>query len=122
MSLQVTEAGPSIWQLKIGGWLKKSELDAAQEAGRGEIERVGNLKILLVLEDFRGWEPGANWGDITFAATYGDRIEKIAVVGDTKWETPMLMFVGAGCRRSEVKYFRGTDLAAARDWLSGEPK
>ncbi len=109
----------SIWQFRVSGVLKKTELDSAQAAARQEIASVGEIKVLLVLQDFQGWERGADWGDMAFTAAYGDHIEKIAIVGNPRWETEALMFVGAGFRRTLVKFFPPEEAPQARTWLEG---
>jgi hypothetical protein len=111
------EAG-QIWQLRISGVLKKAELDLAQATAGQEIAQAGKIKVLLMLDGFQGWEKGADWGDITFTAAYGDQIEKMAIVGDRRWETEALMFVGAGIRRTPVKFFVLGAAAQARAWLA----
>ena len=117
MSATIQKEGDSTWQFRVSGVLKKAELDSAQAAAREEIARAGKIKVLLMLEGFQGWEKGAAWGDMTFIATHGDQIEKIAVVGDSKWETEVLMFLGAGLRRTVVKFFVAGEAPRARAWL-----
>ncbi len=49
---------------------------------------------------------------------HGDAIERIAIVGPSRWRDHMLMFAGAELRKAPVQYFPvGTD-AEARTWLS----
>jgi hypothetical protein len=50
--------------------------------------------------------------------TYGDRIDKIAIVADSKWKDDLLMFAAAGFRRAPVKFFTSQQSPAARAWLS----
>lgn len=54
---------------------------------------------------------------MSFIVKYGDKITKIAVVGDPSWESDMMQFVGAGVRSAPVRYFNPNQLAAAKDWL-----
>lgn len=76
-------------------------------------------KVLVVIaEDFCGWVGGEVWGDMTFFMRHGDRVGKIAIVGDPQWEARMLMFTGAGLRRAPVKFFPDDRRADAYDWLS----
>lgn len=117
MSTTIQKEAGNVWQFCISGVLKKAELDAAQAEAREEIVRSGKIKVLLLLEDFQGWEKGADWGDMTFTATYGDQIERIAIVGEAKWETETLMFIGAGFRRTAVKSFAPGEAKQARAWL-----
>ena len=106
-----------IWRLRVSGVLKKAELDSAQAMAGQEIEKAGKIKVLVILEGFQGWEKGPDWADMTFTAMHGDEIEKIAIVGDPKWETDALMFAGAGVRRTQVKFFVPGEEAPARAWL-----
>lgn len=119
MSATIQKEAGSTWQFRVSGVLKKAELDSAQAAAREEIARAGRIKVLLLLEDFQGWEKGADWGNMTFAATHGDEIDRIAIVGDPKWSAEALMFVGAGIRRTAVKFFVTGEAARARAWLAG---
>ena len=104
--------------IRITGALRKEELDAVQAAGIKRLMPEENARVLVMVEeDFCGWVGDEVWHDLTFMVEYGDRIEKIAIVGDAQWETGMLMFTGAGFRRAPVKYFTRGQLAEARDWL-----
>jgi hypothetical protein len=103
--------------LQITGLLKKSELDAALATEARQWGLTTRVKVLVIVEDFKGWERGADWGDITFFETHGDQIDKIAIVADPQLETDLLMFAGAGFRRAPVKFFSANQLALARAWL-----
>ncbi len=107
-----------IWILRVFGALRKEELDAVQAAGLKELAPDENAKILVMVEnDFCGWVGNEVWNDMTFFVQHGDRIEKIAIVGNPMWEARMLMFTGAGFRRAPVRYFAANQVAQARAWL-----
>lgn len=107
-----------VWVLHISGALRKEELDAAQAVGISTMGPQDTAKVLvMVAGDFCGWVGDEVWNDMTFFVEHGDRIEKIAIVGEPKWEARMLMFTGAGFRRAPVKYFTRDQLAEARAWL-----
>jgi hypothetical protein len=120
MSATIQKEEGRIWQLQISGILKKAELDSAQAAAREEITKAGKIKMLVILENFQGWEKGADWGDMTFTSAHGNDIEKIAIVSDPRWEPETLMFVGAGYRRTQVKFFVAGEATRARAWLEEE--
>ena len=93
-------------------------MDAIQAAGMKGLGPHDDARVLVMVEaDFSGWVGNEVWNDMTFFVEHGDRIAKIAIVGDPKWETRMLMFTGAGFRRGPVKYFTGNRLAEANAWL-----
>jgi hypothetical protein len=102
----------------ITGRLKKSELDTVQSEGTKKLGANATVKLLIILKDFEGWEHGEGWDDMTFYFEHGDKITKIAIVGDSKWEDEFKMFVGAGFRTAPVKYFPANQLTNARDWLA----
>ena len=114
------ENDDNIYRLEIRGTLRKSELDGAQDALIAEIGRIpnGKVRLLVVLEEFQGWDALSNWSDLTFYARYGDHIERIAIVGEPRWREYALMFAAADLRRAPVEYFAGDAMAAARAWLS----
>jgi hypothetical protein len=119
MGATIRQESDGIWVLRIFGVLRKEELDAVQDVGRTALEPHGEMKLLVrVAEDFAGWVGGEAWGDVTFFVEYGDRIARIAIVGDPKWETEMRMFTGAGIRRAPVGYFPPDRIAEARAWLN----
>jgi hypothetical protein len=91
--------------IRITGLLKKSELDEVQNLLAQKLERHDEFFSLILLDHFGGWERGADWGDVRLAATHGRKVRKMALVGSPKWETATLMFVGAGVRRTGVRYF-----------------
>ena len=81
------------------------------------IAEEGKVKLLAEFQDFHGWDMHALWDDIKFATTHCSKIEKIALVGDRKWEEWMAKV----CRpftEGELKYFDAADIQSAWDWLS----
>ena len=103
--------------LRITGLLRKSELDAALATEARQWGPTTRVKVLVIVENFKSWERGADWGDMTFFETHGDQIDKIAIVADPQLETDLLMFAGAGFRRAPVKFFPWNQLAPAQAWL-----
>jgi hypothetical protein len=63
--------------------------------------------LLAILENFEGWERGADWNDLDFQHSHGNEIAKIGIVGEPRWEPEALVFAGAGFRRAPVKFFPG---------------
>ena len=112
------EAG-GIYVLRIGGTLNKATLDNIQAVARHNIEAgAKGLKVLLHLDDFRGWKHGDIWGDLDFFSRYEQNIAKIAVVGEPRWEAETLLFMGAGRRTGQVRYFPPHYEGRARAWLA----
>ena len=104
--------------LRISGTLKRSEFGAEQATLAGKIDVGARPRLLAILEDFEGWERGADWNDLDFLISHSGEVAKIAIVADPRWETQSLAFAGAGIRRAPVKFFPPEELAAARAWLA----
>jgi hypothetical protein len=84
----------------------------AIDAAAGE----GKAKILAWFHDFHGWDAHALWDDIKFSTTHCTKIEKIALVGEKKWEEWMAK-VCKPFTMATIKYFDATEIDAAWAWL-----
>lgn len=117
MSIQLSEEnGGKILAVHVSGKLVKE--DYAQFVPEFErlVRQHGKMRMLFDMTDFHGWEAGAMWADTKFAIHHFDDIEKIAMVGETKWQHGMAVF----CKpftKAAVRYFDHIDAAAARTWL-----
>lgn len=112
------EAG-NLYVLRIGGVIDKATVDRIQAIGAASFASgATQLKVLIVLNEFRGWKRGDDWGDLNFFAQYEQNIAKIAVVGEPRWETEMLIFLAAGRRTGQVRYFSLEGSQKARAWLA----
>jgi hypothetical protein len=108
----------NIYRVDIRGTLLKADFDQCQKELADAIGRVGPVRLLFVLGGFEGWERGAAWNDLTFFVKHGDRIERIAIVGEDRWRSEALMFAGADLRKGPVEFFSPQAAADARAWLS----
>ena len=118
MSANLEQHDDGLLVLRIGGQLKKSELDAVQSEFVEKIAGTGTVKLLILLENFTGWERGEDWGDTDFFFKHRNEFEKIGVVGDPRWEAQVLAFTGAGLRKGPVKFFPEAGESEARAWLA----
>lgn len=109
----------NIYVIRIGGLLNRETVSNIEAVARRDIDSgARDLKMLLILQDdFLGWQRAGNWGDVDFFSQYGNNIVKIAVVGDAQWEAQILTFLGAGSRKGEVRLFPQGQDAEARGWL-----
>jgi hypothetical protein len=108
-----------IYVVRLCGVLSKGTQDNIQKLAVAAIEKgAQNLKVLVLLADFRGWRKGDDWGDLEFLAQYGNDIAKLALVGREDTKEAVMLFVLAGQRKSEVRYFDLGQEDAARAWLA----
>ena len=69
--------------------------------------------------DFHGWEGAAMWDDIKFDMKHFSDIDRLALVGDKKWEKGMSVFCGP-FTTAKVRYFDNTAIAEARAWVESK--
>jgi hypothetical protein len=77
----------------------------------------GKIRVLVDMHDFHGWDAGALWEDIKFDWRHFRDIERLALVGERKWEAGMAVL----CKpftTATVKYFDRTKLEEARQWVA----
>lgn len=105
--------------LRITGQLKKAELDSVQAAVVKDFlaEPKLKLKLLVIVENFKGWEENPYWGDMSFYFEHGEKIAKIALAADPKRQAELMMFMGEGIRPIPMKFFPLDRIEDARKWL-----
>ena len=104
--------------LRLSGTVQRTEFGNVQDTTAREIDAGAKPRVLALLENFAGWERGADWGDLEFLFSHSHEIAKIAIVGEPRWEADALAFAGAGFRRAPVKFFPTGQEAQARAWLA----
>ena len=117
MPASIQHEASDVYVLRISGTLTKSDLGGVQDYAAREIKNGAKPRILVMLEDFEGFERGAAWGELEFLFTHINDITKIAIVGSPRWEADALAFAGVGSRRAPVKYFSPAKSEEAWDWL-----
>lgn len=78
------------------------------------------LRVLIRLEDFRGWEIGALWRELEVDLRYRGDFGRIAVLGESdleKWGTTLT----APFAKAEMRFFSIDREAAAEAWLAEAP-
>ena len=119
MPMTLHDEGGNVFRVEVRGRLRKADLDRGQNALAAEINRLGPVKLLFVLEGFDGWEPADNWSDLSFYVKHGDTIQRIAIVGDERWRSEALMFAGADCGKRLWSSFQAMPL---RTRVPGSPR
>ncbi len=117
MPASMRHESDNLYRVHVSGVLSKIELENVQAVAAQEIKRLGKIKLLFILEQFQGWERGADWGDVNFFTTHDKDIEQIAIVGDEKWRDHALAFAGAGVRKAAVQFYPSSEGAQAHAWL-----
>lgn len=118
MSFSLTEKlDGKIIEVQVSGTLTKEAYQQFVPVTEAAIARHGKVRILFIMNDFHGWNAGALWEDLKFDLKHFAHIERLAIVGETKWEQGMATF----CRpftTAAMKYFDHKDIEKAREWIN----
>jgi hypothetical protein len=120
MAYQVAElAEGRVIEVELSGKLSKQTYEEFVPLTEARIKQFGKVRLLVIMHDFHGWEAGALWEDIKFDAAHFNDIERLALVGDRKWEQGMAAF----CKpftTAEIKYFELDEIEQARRWITAD--
>lgn len=104
-------------EVRATGKLTKEFYEAFVPVVEEQIKEFGKVRILFAMHDFHGWTAGALWEDLKFDMKHWHDIERLAIVGESKWEKGMASF----CKpftKATIKYFDESQLEEARSWLA----
>ena len=117
MPIQLDEKnGGRVLAVHVSGKLAKADYEHFVPEFERLIRQHGKLSVLFEMTDFHGWEAGALWEDTKFAIKHFDDIEKLAMVGEERWQHGMATF----CKpftKATIQYFEHGKAAAALTWL-----
>ena len=118
MSAEIVTVDDGLLTIKITGKLTKPELESVQKDAAEILATQGKMGILVMAQDFEGWEKTGDWGDLSAQDSFDPKVRRMAIVGGKKWEDLALLFAAKGLREFPIEYFQPDDLARARAWLS----
>ena len=80
------------------------------------VEQHGKLDVRFDMTGFHGWTAGAMWEDTKFALHHFGDINRLAIIGEKRWQEGMAAF----CKpftKAEVHYFDHENADQADKWL-----
>ena len=105
-----------ILAIQVSGKLTKADYVYFAPEFERLVQLNGKLRVLFDLAGFQGWEGSALWECIKFDFKHFADIERIAMIGDARWEHGMAAF----CKpftKATVQYFDHGKIAGAWKWL-----
>lgn len=121
MTAEITTVQNGLVTLRVSRRLTQEELAAAHAETARIIAVTGKIRVLVLAEDFDGWERGGEWSDFSFQQVHDPDIERMAIVGEEKWRDLALIFTTPGLRPFPIEFFPLARLEQARAWLAGGP-
>ena len=114
--IEITESGNQL-EVRVSGKLTREFYEAFAPRVDALIRAHGRIRVLLVMHDFHGWTLGALWEDLKFDLAHWKDIERLALVGESKWEQGMAAFCKPFTKAS-VRFFDASKLDEARQWIT----
>ena len=108
-----------LMHVKVTGKLTKESYEVFAPVVDEQIQEHGKVRILFETHEFHGWSAGALWEDLKFDFKHWKDIERLAIVGESKWEAGMAVF----CKpftTAKIKYFDHSKLDEAKSWIESE--
>ena len=76
----------NILGFEVSGDVTKADYDVIVPAVQAQVDEAGSVRLLVDLQDFHT-EKAEAWGaDLHFGHEYHDSIERLAIVGNRKWQ------------------------------------
>jgi hypothetical protein len=110
-------AAGKIITLKFNEEISKKDYNLFVPLVENQIRHSTSVRILVELHAFKGWTAGAFWEDTMFAAKNFNNIDRLAVVGESRWKKGVTLFVKP-FTAAQVRYFEMEAIERARQWLA----
>ncbi len=117
MLMKLEQSSPGILGFVASGRLTDNDyknflIPAVKEA----IDESGQIRLLFQLDGFRGWDIQAAWDDLIFGMEINNNVDKIAIVGDARWEEWVTRLVKA-FTHGEARHFHLDSVDQAWSWV-----
>ncbi|WP_148041357.1 SpoIIAA family protein [Rufibacter immobilis] len=106
-----------LFAVKATGTLDKADYDQLLPALEAKIKQHGKINLYWEMTNFDGWEPAGFWQDIKFDVTHANSFQKVAIVGDQKWEDWMTQALKP-FTSAQVRFFPAEESAQAMLWVT----
>ena len=106
-------------EVHLTGKLSEQDYEEAGPQIEELIREHGKLRILCDMHDFHGWTFGGLWQDVKFDIKHFHDVERLAFVGEKRWQEGMAAF----CKpftSAKTRYFERFEMDEARKWLTKE--
>ena len=106
-----------VLEVDLHGKLSRRDFDQIVPDTERLIARYGKIRLLVTMHDFEGWDAGALWEEIKWEAKHFHHIERIALVGDERWQGAM----AKSCKSFTIAsmcHFHHDELDTATAWVN----
>lgn len=117
MACEIVKITDSVVHVRIRDVMRATDQKMLESVAVELIEKGNKVRVLAVMENFKGWEKGGAGSDLGFMLEHYDDIVKMAIVGDERWKEETFLYVGKGLRSTEIEFFPPSALKKAEEWV-----
>jgi hypothetical protein len=114
---KLDQSSGNILGYKVIGKITKQDFATVAAELETLFEQEGDVRLLLELEAFKGEEIKAQSDKRRFRGDYREKIPKLAIVGDQKWQEWLLPFIDMNYYNRETQFFPSGESEAAWEWI-----
>lgn len=106
---------PNVISTKASGKLNKEDQDRLLSFLNEKLDDKEKLSWYFEMEEFVGWEPGADWNELKEGLPDAGHINKIAIVGARDWQDLLKKMMEPVS--SELRFFEAHQKKEAIEWV-----
>ena len=115
--LQIIELqGKNIVATKASGKLDKKDIEKIHPLIHAILYKGMKVRWYFEMEEFTGWDFPGLWEDLKMDTAHAKDYEKIAMVGNKKWQDWITQFMKP-FTNAEIKYFDLEEKEIAKEWI-----
>jgi len=112
----IATGSPKVVGLRLCGKLHDVDYQQFVPTLETILTAEGKVRLSIQLEDFHGCDFHAAWDHLKFSMKHFSDFERIAIMGDRRWEK-WLAGLCKSFTKAKVKYFDRSEAENARKWL-----
>jgi hypothetical protein len=103
MGLEIVKSVRGLLSVRVTEELNESEVAQIKAAMLEMIQQSGRIRVLVIVENFRGWRDGPVKGQM--AKEDSEKIEKMAILSNDNWREAIVAFAKNFSRSTEIECF-----------------
>ncbi|HIB38102.1 STAS/SEC14 domain-containing protein [Mesonia sp.] len=115
--LQIIEiSGDNIIATRASGNLTEKDIEKIHPLIHSILDKDLKVRWYFEMENFTGWDFPGLWEDLKMDTAHAKDYEKIAMVGEKKWQDWIAQFMKP-FTNAEINYFSLEDRKTAKQWI-----
>ena len=118
--LQIIELkDKNIIETNASGKLGKEDIEKIHPLSHTILDKGMKVRWYFEMDNFMGWDLPGLWEDLKMDTAHATDYEKIAMVGDKKWQEWITQFMKP-FTNAEIKYFNIDQKEDAKSWIESQ--